>query len=80
MKLWSIPDCEQQHTFKGHEGFVGCVKFHPKATIADTQNTCELASCGYDGSVKLWSMDRYLSSITYFEFTSFLIISSEIVS
>ncbi|CAH0394833.1 unnamed protein product [Bemisia tabaci] len=58
MKLWSIPDCEQQHTFKGHEGFVGCVKFHPKATIADTQNTCELASCGYDGSVKLWSMDR----------------------
>ncbi|KAJ8687214.1 hypothetical protein QAD02_023008 [Eretmocerus hayati] len=59
-KLWSIPDCTLLRTLKGHECNVGCIVFHPKATLTEdmfgdrVSRTCILASCAADGSVKLW--------------------------
>lgn len=59
-KLWSVPDCTQLRTLKGHGCNVGCIVFHPKATITqdvleeNTSQTCVLASCATDGTVKLW--------------------------
>ncbi|XP_014214945.1 U4/U6 small nuclear ribonucleoprotein Prp4 [Copidosoma floridanum] len=59
-KLWSVPDCTLLRTLKGHECIVGCIVFHPKATIAEdmfadrVSRICVLASCASDGSVKLW--------------------------
>ncbi|XP_001605877.1 U4/U6 small nuclear ribonucleoprotein Prp4 [Nasonia vitripennis] len=58
--LWSVPDCKLLRTLKGHSCNVGCIVFHPKATITEdifeerVSNTCILASCASDGSVKLW--------------------------
>ncbi|KAG6797243.1 U4/U6 small nuclear ribonucleoprotein Prp4 [Apis cerana] len=60
-KLWSVPDCTLLRTLKGHTCNVGCIVFHPKATITEevvgerAGQTCVLASCASDGTVKLWS-------------------------
>lgn len=54
-KLWSVPDCTLLRTLKGHTCNVGCIVFHPKATITEevvgerTGQTCILASCASDG-------------------------------
>ena len=59
-KLWSVPDCNLLRTLKGHGCSVGCIAFHPRATISEdifeehVERTCILASCASDGSVKLW--------------------------
>jgi len=55
-KVWSVPDCKLIQTFRGHLSQVGCVEFHPQADTMD-ETEPSLASCGQDGSVKLWSMD-----------------------
>ena len=56
-KLWTVPDCKLVSTLKGHEANVGCILFHPHATLTLEPSTCCMASCGQDGSVKLWSLD-----------------------
>lgn len=54
-KLWSVPDCTLLRTLKGHPCNVGCIVFHPKATITEdvvgdtAGQTCILASCASDG-------------------------------
>lgn len=54
-KLWSVPDCTLLRTLKGHTCNVGCIVFHPKATITEdvigdnAGQTCMLASCAADG-------------------------------
>ena len=54
-KLWSVPDCTLLRTLKGHTCNVGCIVFHPKATITEEVvgerigQTCVLASCASDG-------------------------------
>ncbi|XP_043267061.1 U4/U6 small nuclear ribonucleoprotein Prp4 isoform X2 [Venturia canescens] len=59
-KLWSVPDCNLLRTLKGHTCNVGCIVFHPKATLSQEVvsekpgQTCVLASCASDGTVKLW--------------------------
>ncbi|CAB0038420.1 unnamed protein product [Trichogramma brassicae] len=59
-KLWSVPDCTELRTLKGHGCNVGCITFHPKAGTTEdifdesASKTCILASCASDGSVKLW--------------------------
>ncbi|KAK0099074.1 hypothetical protein PV326_008388 [Microctonus aethiopoides] len=59
-KLWSVPDCTALRTLKGHTCYVNCIIFHPKATITEEVvgetdgQTCVLASCASDGTVKLW--------------------------
>lgn len=55
-KVWSIPDCKQIHTLRGHQCNVGAVIFHPNAST-DSQAVCTLASCAADGSVKLWTLE-----------------------
>ncbi|EZA53715.1 hypothetical protein DMN91_007730 [Ooceraea biroi] len=59
-KLWSVPDCTLLRTLKGHSVQVHCIVFHPKATITEdvigdgAGQTCVMATCGLDGTVKLW--------------------------
>lgn len=54
-KIWSVPDCTLLRTLKGHTCNVGCIVFHPKATITEevvgekSGQTCVLASCASDG-------------------------------
>jgi len=54
-KLWSVPDCTLLRTLHGHNCNVGCIVFHPKATITEdvvgdnAVPTCVLASCAADG-------------------------------
>ncbi|XP_077862427.1 U4/U6 small nuclear ribonucleoprotein Prp4-like [Saccoglossus kowalevskii] len=56
-KLWSIPNCELIRTLRGHNHNVGCIVFHPQATIGIDNSACCMASCDADGSVKLWSLE-----------------------
>lgn len=57
-RLWSLPDCAPVRTLRGHTCNVGAVCFHPAATTgALEEGDVNLASCGHDGSVKLWSLD-----------------------
>lgn len=55
-KLWSVPDCTLLRTLKGHPCNVGCIVFHPKATITEevlgdnAEQTCVMASCASDGT------------------------------
>lgn len=56
-KLWSVPDCKELKVLRGHTANVGCIAFHPKATLSLNESEACLASCAQDGSVKLWSMD-----------------------
>ncbi|KAJ8921763.1 hypothetical protein NQ315_008388 [Exocentrus adspersus] len=53
-KVWSVPECQLKQTLKGHTCNVGAIIFHPKATISQEENVCNMASCASDGSVKLW--------------------------
>ncbi|XP_060071892.1 U4/U6 small nuclear ribonucleoprotein Prp4-like [Ylistrum balloti] len=55
-KLWSIPDCGLIRQLRGHNGNVGAIVFHPQATISLDEKACCMASCGQDGSVKLWNL------------------------
>jgi len=56
-KLWSVPDCKEVRSLRGHSTQVGAIVFNPKAEIRmDNGDPC-MASCGSDGSVKLWSLD-----------------------
>lgn len=55
-KLWSVPDCKELRTLRGHSAQVGSVVFSPKTAQLEESDPC-LASCAQDGSVKLWSLD-----------------------
>lgn len=56
-KLWSVPECKELRVLRGHNSNVGCIAFHPQATLSMSESEACLASCAQDGSVKLWSMD-----------------------
>jgi len=56
-KLWTVPECKEVRTLRGHTTHVGAIVWNPKATMSlDSPDPC-LASCASDGSVKLWSLD-----------------------
>lgn len=57
-KLWSVPDCQHIKTLKGHTCNVGAIVFHPR--LGQEETICALASCAVDGSVKLWTLDRFV--------------------
>ena len=57
-KLWSIPECEEVMTLRGHSVDVGAIVFHPQATVSLDNSACCMASCSRDGAVKLWSLER----------------------
>jgi len=56
-KLWSIPECDEIITLRGHSCNVGAIVFHPQSTLTLDESACNMASCAQDGSVKLWSLD-----------------------
>jgi WD40 repeat protein len=58
-KVWTVPNCELTLTLRGHNCNVGAIVFHPDAMQTEGNSVCALASCAADGSVKLWSMERY---------------------
>lgn len=62
-KLWSVPDCTLVKTFRGHNCNVCSITFNPHA--GTDENVCDLVSCASDGSVKLWSIDRYVYSTVF---------------
>lgn len=53
-KLWSVPDCTQIQTLRGHACYVGGVAMRPGVSRDET-NVAAMASGGADGTVKLWS-------------------------
>ncbi|XP_030853727.1 U4/U6 small nuclear ribonucleoprotein Prp4 [Strongylocentrotus purpuratus] len=57
IKLWTSPDFSHYKTLRGHNAHVGCVVFHPQATLSLSPNACCMASCSADGAVKLWSFE-----------------------
>ncbi|XP_059081473.1 U4/U6 small nuclear ribonucleoprotein Prp4-like [Tigriopus californicus] len=56
-KLWSVPDCQEVLTLRGHNDHVGNVVFNPKATIDLPKSGPNLASCDSTGHVNVWSME-----------------------
>jgi len=56
-KLWSVPDCKEIRSLRGHSTQVGAICFNPKAEMRMDNEDPVMASCGSDGSVKLWSLD-----------------------
>ena len=56
-KVWSVPDCKELRTLRGHKGNIGSVVFHPRATIDMDEKAVNLASCDQEGMVNLWSME-----------------------
>lgn len=55
-KVWSLPNCEQIQTLRGHSHHVGGVAFRNNITT-DCFNEVTMASCSTDGMVKLWGFN-----------------------
>jgi WD40 repeat protein len=53
-----------QRVLTGHNVQVGCIVFHPQATLTQENTGICMATCAYDGSVKLWSLERLAFSRT----------------
>ena len=45
-------------TFRGHEGLVGGVAWHPEATLSQSKASVNLASGSQDNTVALWSLEK----------------------
>ena len=62
-KLWSMPDLNHIRSLRGHNSQASCVVFHPNARLSNLEETSNnstvgLASCGTDGSVFLWNLNK----------------------
>ncbi|XP_076314876.1 U4-U6 small nuclear riboprotein factor 60K [Tachypleus tridentatus] len=55
-KLWTVPECNPVRELRGHNCSVGAIVFHPQATLTLPDDSCCMASCSSDGSVKLWDL------------------------
>ena len=42
----------------GHDTRVSCLSFHPEATVSLPTNALSMVTCGQDGAVKLWNLER----------------------
>ncbi|KAJ3009067.1 hypothetical protein HKX48_008186, partial [Thoreauomyces humboldtii] len=56
VKLWSVPDCTNLHTLKGHRDRVSGIAFHPNATRGQSPGSVNIVSGAADGGVNLWSL------------------------
>lgn len=57
LKVWSVPDCKQLQTLRGHTCYVGGCAFRPRVNF-DDENVVAMASGGADGTVKLWAFNN----------------------
>ncbi|KAI7686444.1 U4/U6 small nuclear ribonucleoprotein Prp4 [Sarcoptes scabiei] len=57
-KIWSMPSLQIVNTFQGHNCNVDQIVFHPESTLSQSEDSLNLASCGVDGSVNLWSLTQ----------------------
>ena len=55
--IWSVPECKKELQLIGHEGQVGCARFHPEA-YNQGLSTVIAASCDHEGNVHLWAGDQ----------------------
>lgn len=58
IKLWSVPDCKQISTLKGHTERISGLAWHPLVgggSLAPT--TAHLVSAACDGTAKLWPLE-----------------------
>lgn len=64
-KLWSVPDCTQIQTLRGHACYVGGVAMRNGVPLDET-NVVSMATGGSDGTVKLWAFgsDEAIADIT----------------
>eukprot|EP00095_Tigriopus_kingsejongensis_P004353 snap_masked-scaffold57_size444674-processed-gene-0.3 protein:Tk04353 transcript:snap_masked-scaffold57_size444674-processed-gene-0.3-mRNA-1 annotation:"u4 u6 small nuclear ribonucleoprotein" len=56
-KVWSVPDCEEVITLRGHNDHIGNVTFNPLATVSLAASGPNLASCDSQGEVNVWSLE-----------------------
>ncbi|PVF92811.1 WD40 repeat-like protein [Serendipita vermifera] len=57
LKVWSVPQCENLSTHRGHSDRIGGVSWHPHATTSIGPSVANLATGAADGNVHLWSLD-----------------------
>ncbi|KAI1793523.1 U4/U6 snRNP-specific spliceosomal protein [Ganoderma leucocontextum] len=57
VKLWDMPNCTPVRTFRGHTDRVGGVAWHPKATLAQSEDAVNMVSGVADQSLHLWSLN-----------------------
>ena len=60
VKLWNIPACTPIRSLRGHSDRVGGVAWHPQATLSQSPSLVNLVSGGGEGSVNLWSTERWV--------------------
>ena len=58
LKLWSVPQGEEQISFKGHTDRIGGIAFHPESTISLDKSVMNFATSGADSFIHLWSLDK----------------------
>ncbi|KAJ1977944.1 hypothetical protein H4R35_002095 [Dimargaris xerosporica] len=63
-KLWQVPQCNIQMTFKGHTDRISGIAFHPQATVSLDAAGPNVATCAADNLVHLWSFDSELPIAT----------------
>ena len=44
--------------FKGHNCNASSVTFHPQSTITQEKSALNLVSAGFDGTIRLWNLER----------------------
>lgn len=52
--VWSVPDLQIVRAFHGHQQNVSGCEFSPTAMTTSCCNESAMATCSYDGTVKLW--------------------------
>jgi U4/U6 small nuclear ribonucleoprotein PRP4 len=57
-KLWQIPACTPQLSYRGHTDRAVSIVFHPESTISLSENAANIASGSTDGTVNLWSLTQ----------------------
>ncbi|VDN01882.1 unnamed protein product [Thelazia callipaeda] len=55
--IWSVPESARERRFIGHSSQAGCARFHPGAYVSQESYALNAASCGHDGTVKLWNLE-----------------------